>query len=135
MANKNLFSSALARVLPRTDAVNEAGGNAYAYGPQALLAQLAATGTLSDGFYADAQDQLAKALDAAPCRIKRAFGYVREWNFQSATAQICALGLRRAGKVPALDGSGSIGGREKPPTSEVSQRGAELSKTTRTCGR
>ena len=65
MANKNLFSSALARVLPRTDAVNEAGGNAYAYGPQALLAQLAATGTLSDGFYADAQDQLAKALDAA----------------------------------------------------------------------
>ena len=65
MANKNLFSSALAKVLPRTDAVNEAGGNAYAYGPQALLAQLAATGTLSDGFYADAQDQLAKALDAA----------------------------------------------------------------------
>ncbi len=65
MANKNLFSSALAAVRPRTDALNAAGGNAYAYGPQALLAQLAATGTLSDGFYADAQDQLAKALDAA----------------------------------------------------------------------
>lgn len=65
MANKNIFSSAGARVLPRTDAVNEAGGDAYAYAPKALLAQLAATGTLSDGFYADAQDQLAKALDAA----------------------------------------------------------------------
>lgn len=35
------------------------------------------------------------AVDAAPCRIRREFGYVREWNFQSPTAQICALGLRR----------------------------------------
>ena len=35
------------------------------------------------------------AVDAAPCRVRREFGYVREWNFQSATAQICALGLRR----------------------------------------
>ena len=35
------------------------------------------------------------ALDAAPCRIKAAFGYVREWNFQASTAQICALGLRK----------------------------------------
>ena len=38
-----------------------------------------------------------KAVDAAPCRIRREFGYVREWNFQSSTAQICALGLRRIG--------------------------------------
>ncbi|EGB11687.1 hypothetical protein AURANDRAFT_61630 [Aureococcus anophagefferens] len=35
------------------------------------------------------------AVDAAPCRIAREWGYVREWNFQAATAQICALGLRR----------------------------------------
>jgi len=34
--------------------------------------------------------------DAAPCRIKAEFGYIREWNFQASTAQICALGLRRA---------------------------------------
>ena len=65
MANKTLFSSALARFLPRADTVNQAGGVAYAYGPEALLAQLAATGTLSDGFYADAETQLAKALEAA----------------------------------------------------------------------
>ncbi len=38
MANKTLFSSALAKFLPRTDTVNQAGGNAYAYGPEALLA-------------------------------------------------------------------------------------------------
>ena len=36
------------------------------------------------------------AVDAAPCRVSAAFGYVREWNFQAATAQICALGLRKA---------------------------------------
>lgn len=65
MANRTLFSSALAKFLPRTDTVNQAGGNAYVYGPEAMLAQLAATGTLSDGFYADAQAQLAIALDAA----------------------------------------------------------------------
>ena len=34
-------------------------------------------------------------IDAAPCRISAEFGYVREWNFQASTAQICALGLRR----------------------------------------
>jgi 60 kDa SS-A/Ro ribonucleoprotein len=65
MANKTLFSSALAKVLPRTDAINEAGGRAYAYGPEAKLAQLAATGTLADGFYAGAEAQLADVLAAA----------------------------------------------------------------------
>jgi len=35
------------------------------------------------------------ATNAAPCRIKAEFGYVREWNFQASTANICALGLRR----------------------------------------
>jgi len=35
------------------------------------------------------------AMDAAPCRIKAEFGYVREWNFQAATAQLTALGLRK----------------------------------------
>ena len=36
-----------------------------------------------------------QASDAAPCRISAAWGYVREWNFQAPTAQICALGLRK----------------------------------------
>ncbi|MFL0357475.1 VWA domain-containing protein [Erythrobacter sp. GH1-10] len=65
MANKNLFSSAMAKIMPRTDTVNQAGGIAYAYGPEAKLAQLAATGTLGDGFYSGAQAQLADVLDAA----------------------------------------------------------------------
>ncbi|MBD3730975.1 MAG: RNA-binding protein, partial [Sphingomonadales bacterium] len=96
MANKNLFSSVLssfgAKILPRTDTVNQAGGSAYAYGPEALLAQLAATGTLSDGFYADAQDQLAKALEAA-------------WAVDAEWVAKCAIYARQSGAMkdmPAL---------------------------------
>jgi 60 kDa SS-A/Ro ribonucleoprotein len=65
MANKTLFATALSRFLPRADAVNQAGGVAYAYGPEARLAQLAATGTLADGFYAGAETQLSDVVLAA----------------------------------------------------------------------
>lgn len=65
MANKNLFANLASRFLPRADAVNQAGGVAYAYGAEAKLAQLAATGTLADGFYATGDAQLADALAAA----------------------------------------------------------------------
>lgn len=82
MANKNLFSTALARFLPQTDAVNYAGGAAYAYGPEAKLAQLAATGTLSDGFYSGADAQLADVLAAAqavsPDFVAKAAIYARK---------------------------------------------------------
>lgn len=82
MANKTLFSAAFSRFLPRTDAVNEAGGAAYAYGPEAKLAQLAATGTLSDGFYSGADAQLADVLSAAravsPDFVARAAVYARK---------------------------------------------------------
>ena len=64
MANKNLFSSALAKFLPGADTVNQAGGVAFTYSPEHKLAQLAATGTLADGFYADAATQLAETLKA-----------------------------------------------------------------------
>lgn len=65
MANKSLFASALSRFLPRADTVNQAGGSAYAYGPEARLAQLAVTGTLADGFYSNAETQLADVVLAA----------------------------------------------------------------------
>ena len=65
MALKRLFASTASRFAPRADAVNEAGGVAYAYGPEAKLAQLAATGALGDGFYATAETQLADVLEAA----------------------------------------------------------------------
>ena len=65
MANKNLFRSAIARLIPAAKTLNREAAPAYAYEPRALLAQLAATGTLADGFYGSAGDQLQRALDAA----------------------------------------------------------------------
>jgi hypothetical protein len=38
MANAKLFTSALARFLARADTVNQAGGAAYAYGPERFAA-------------------------------------------------------------------------------------------------
>ena len=57
MANKRLFSSIFSRE-PRANAVNEAGGAAYALEPKHALAQMAATGTFGNVFYASAQTQL-----------------------------------------------------------------------------
>jgi 60 kDa SS-A/Ro ribonucleoprotein len=65
MANKGLFASAVARFLPAADAFNRELAPAYAYGPEHKLAQLAATGTLQDNFYAAAETQLADVLEAA----------------------------------------------------------------------
>lgn len=52
MANKKLFAA-------QTDAINRAGGNAYALTPKQALAQYAATGCLNGTYYASASDQLA----------------------------------------------------------------------------
>ena len=37
------------------------------------------------------------AADAAPCRIKASWGYVREWNFQASTAQVilCSTTIKK----------------------------------------
>lgn len=65
MAHQSLFASLTAKARPRADTANQSGAPAYAYGPEAKLAQLAATGTLADGFYSGAEAQLADALAAA----------------------------------------------------------------------
>ena len=65
MANKTLFQSLRGALLPKTDAVNEAGGPAYALAPKQALAQYAATGCLNSTFYASANDQLQKVLALA----------------------------------------------------------------------
>jgi 60 kDa SS-A/Ro ribonucleoprotein len=81
MANKGLFASAVAKLLPRTDTLNREGAPAYAYGPKAKLAQLAATGTLADNFYGAAETQLADVLNAAravdPYFVAQAAVYAR----------------------------------------------------------
>lgn len=66
MANKKLFAKASRA--KAADAVNEAGGRAYAFSAAHALAQYAATGAFNTTFYATAEDQLEKALQlAAAC--------------------------------------------------------------------
>ena len=81
MANKGLFASALAKFMPAADTFNREWAPAYAYGPEHKLAQLAATGTLQDTFYADAQAQLADVLETAalcdPLFVAQAALYAR----------------------------------------------------------
>lgn len=76
MANKHLFSSA--QVALQT---NHAGGNAYTLSPREALAQLAATGSLGDAFYADAQTQLGEVLalcpQVEPAYVSKAAVYAR----------------------------------------------------------
>lgn len=57
MVNKSLFQNASSK-LPETDAVNSAGGAAYAYSAKQALAQLAATGCFNGTFYASDDSQL-----------------------------------------------------------------------------
>ena len=63
MANKTLFKSLMGKVVPATNAVNEACAPAYALSPKHQLAQYAATGCLNTTFYATADEQLAKVLE------------------------------------------------------------------------
>jgi 60 kDa SS-A/Ro ribonucleoprotein len=65
VANKNLFNTIIHALLPKADAINEAGGLAYTLPPKAQLAQLASTGCLNGTFYSDAEGQLAKVLEIA----------------------------------------------------------------------
>jgi 60 kDa SS-A/Ro ribonucleoprotein len=62
MANIQLFASQRGRMVPKADALNEAGGAAYQRSPEAALALYAATGCLNGTFYSDAETQLAQVL-------------------------------------------------------------------------
>lgn len=82
MANKGLFASAIAKLLPAADTVNREFAPAYALGAEAKLAQLAATGTLADSFYASAETHLADVIEAAravdPLFVAKAAVYARK---------------------------------------------------------
>lgn len=65
MANKSLFATIKGRLLPRADAVNHEGAQAYSLTPHQALAQLASTGTFNATFYADAREQLDEVLKLA----------------------------------------------------------------------
>ena len=82
MASKTLFRTSPGQLAPRTDAVNEAGGAAYALEPRQALACYAATGCLSPTFYASAETQLDTVLGLCgkvePEWLARTAVYARE---------------------------------------------------------
>ena len=81
MANLQLFKTRRGAQLPAGNALNEAGGVAYALSPKHQLAQLAATGCLNSTFYAQAQDQLdavlALAREVDPVFVAKTAVYAR----------------------------------------------------------
>ncbi|MCX6879659.1 MAG: RNA-binding protein [Verrucomicrobia bacterium] len=96
MANRSLFQSLRGVLLPKTDTVNDAGAPAYALGPQAALAQLAATGCLNSTYYASAETQLDRVLDLAaglePDFLARTALYARQRGFmKDLPALLCAV--------------------------------------------
>ena len=96
MANKNLFKTIAGKLLSKTDAVNEAGGQAYAFTPKHKLAQYAATGCLSTTFYADAEEQLANVIEICkeiePEFIAKTAIYARQRGFmKDMPALLCAI--------------------------------------------
>jgi 60 kDa SS-A/Ro ribonucleoprotein len=96
MANKQLFQTSPGALAPAADSINAAGGLAYRLEPAHALAQLAATGCLSNTFYASAEDQLQTVLDL--CKqvptdfIARTAIYCREQGFmKDMPALLCAV--------------------------------------------
>jgi 60 kDa SS-A/Ro ribonucleoprotein len=96
MANRNIFKSALGKLFPATDAINDERAPAYAFEPKHALAQYAATGCLNSTFYANAQDQLDKVIEL--CRevdagfIARTAVYTREQGLmKDMPALLCAV--------------------------------------------
>lgn len=65
MANKALFQSTRGKLLAAATATNSEAALAYAFEPKHALAQYAATGTLSNTFYANAEEQLETVLALA----------------------------------------------------------------------
>jgi 60 kDa SS-A/Ro ribonucleoprotein len=65
MANRSLFQSIRGALTPQTTTTNDTHVPAYELGPQAALAQLAATGCMSRTFYATAETQLDRVLELA----------------------------------------------------------------------
>lgn len=96
MANKNLFATIAGKLAPKTTAMNEAGGRAYALTPKQALAQYAATGCLSGTFYSTAGEQLAEVLGLCSQIesefIARTAVYCREQSFmKDMPALLCAV--------------------------------------------
>src|SRR4030095_11673173 len=96
MANKTLFKSNRGQNVPAANAVNEAGGVAYAMTPKHALAQYAAPGCLGNTLYASADEQLATVLKLCrtlePAFIAKTAVYARQRGYmKDLPALLCAV--------------------------------------------
>jgi len=96
MANRTLFQSIRGALLPQTTASNDAAAPAYDLGPQAALAQIAATGCLTSTYYASAETQLDRVLELTvglePEFIARVALYARQRGLmKDLPALLCAV--------------------------------------------
>ncbi len=96
MANKALFRSMVGKLLPKTNTVNKAGGQAYAMSPKHALAQYAATGCFGNTFYVAAEEQLDEVLalceTVEPEFIARTALYARQHGHaKDMPALLCAV--------------------------------------------
>jgi hypothetical protein len=109
MANKTLFSSTRGALLPAADALNREGVGAYEYVAKHKLAQYAATGCLSNTFYANGREQ-------GP------WCHPRRWRMQCIDLQ--ANGTTQAAeRRDVLNAAGrSSVGRARVSSTDLSQR-------------
>lgn len=97
MVNTQLFQTLKGVLLPATTARNAEQAPAYAYSPRHQLAQLAATGCLSQTFYANAEDQLdqvsalAQAVDAE--FVAKTAVYARQSGYMKDMPALLAANL------------------------------------------
>lgn len=108
MASKQLFGSApRGQTPPATDTINEEGAVAYARSARDALAQLTATGCLSNTFYVQADDQLARAIQLAsevdPVFVGKAAIYAREHGFMKDMPALLCAALAARGTPSARD--------------------------------
>lgn len=96
MASLGLFKSIAGKLVPKANAVNEAGGAAYALSPKQALAQYAATGCFNTTYYASDETQLATVLELCdqvePEFIARTALFCRErGHMKDMPALLCAV--------------------------------------------
>jgi 60 kDa SS-A/Ro ribonucleoprotein len=96
MVDRGLFATSRVSFLPKTDAINEAGGAAFQFSPQHAIAQYAATGCLSHTYYATAETQLteilALAVECDPLFLAKTAVYARESGLmKDMPALLCAV--------------------------------------------
>jgi 60 kDa SS-A/Ro ribonucleoprotein len=96
MASKTLFNTTSGTRLPRANAVNDAGGVAYAMTPKQAIAQYAATGCFNGTFYTDGAEQLDAVLNLCeqvePEFIARTALYARQQGFmKDMPALLCSV--------------------------------------------